>query len=54
MSRQDDARHRSIDLALPAGLLRIPLRGDDLDLTAAQLPPGLSLVELTAWGKGGK
>lgn len=52
--RLDEATRRTIDLSLPAGLMRIPVNGDDLDLATAQVPPGLRLVELTAWGKGGK
>lgn len=50
--RFDDATRRTIDLSLPAGLMRIPVVGDDLDLATAQVPQGLRLVELKAWGKG--
>ena len=50
--RFDDATRRTIDLSLPAGLLRIPVTGDDLDLANAQVPQGLRLLELKAWGKG--
>lgn len=48
--RLDDASRRTIDLSLPAGLVRIPVAGDDLDVAKAQLPQGLRLVELTPWG----
>lgn len=50
--RFDDATRRTIDLSLPAGLMRIPVLGDDLDLANAQVPQGLRLLELKAWGKG--
>lgn len=50
--RLDDATRRTIDLSLPAGQMRIPVAGDDLDITHAQVPQGLRLVELKAWGKG--
>lgn len=50
--RFDDATRRTIDLSLPAGLMRIPVSGDDLDLANAQVPQGLRLVELKAWAKG--
>lgn len=49
--RLDDATHRTIDLSLPAGLMRIPVVGDDLDIVNAQVPLGLRLVELKPWGK---
>lgn len=52
--RFEDATRRTIDLSLPAGLMRIPVVGDDLDIANAQIPQGLRLVELKAWGKGGK
>lgn len=52
--RFDDATRRTIDLSLPAGLTRIPVVGDDLDIANAQIPQGLRLVELKAWGKGGR
>lgn len=44
---------RSLDISLPAGMVRIPIRADDLDLAAASLPVGLSLLELKPWGKQG-
>lgn len=49
--RLDDATRRTIDLSLPAGLTRIPVVGDDLDIANAQIPQGLRLVELKAWDK---
>lgn len=49
VARMDDATRRTIDLSLPAGIVRIPVVGDDLDLAKAQLPPGLTLVELKPW-----
>lgn len=49
--RADDATHRSIDLVLSAGVVRLPLLGDDVDLTQAQLPAGLGVIELRPWGK---
>lgn len=52
--RFDDATRRTIDLSLPAGLMRIPVVGDDLDIANAQIPQGLRLVELKAWGKAAK
>jgi hypothetical protein len=48
--RLEDATHRTIDLSLPAGLVRVPVNGDDLDLAKAQLPTGLALLELKPWG----
>lgn len=50
--RFEDATRRTIDLSLPAGTVRIPVVGDDLDLNAAQVPPGLRLLELRPWGRG--
>lgn len=52
--RLDDVNRRTIDLSLPAGLMRIPVVGDDLDLANAQIPAGLRLVELKAWGRGAR
>jgi len=49
--RLDDASRRTVELSLPAGLMRIPVVGDKFDLAKAQVPPGLALVELTPWGK---
>ncbi len=49
--RLDDATRRTIDLSLPAGLMRIPVAGDDLDLAKAQVPAGLALIELKPWGR---
>lgn len=52
VARMDDASRRMIDLSLPAGMVRIPVNGDDLDLAKAQVPPGLGLVELKPWRTG--
>lgn len=52
--RFEDATRRTIDLSLPAGMVRIPVVGDDLALGAAQVPQGLHLLELTPWGGKGK
>lgn len=49
VARMEDASRRIIDLSLPAGMVRIPINGDDLDLAKAQVPPGLALVELKPW-----
>jgi hypothetical protein len=49
VARMEDATRRTIDLTLPAGVVRIPVNGDDLDLAKAQLPAGLGLVELKPW-----
>ncbi|MBC7951157.1 MAG: hypothetical protein H7Z12_04945 [Rhodospirillaceae bacterium] len=49
VARMDDASRRMIDLSLPAGMVRIPVTGDDLDIAKAQVPPGLALVELKPW-----
>lgn len=50
LPRMEDINRRSLDLSLPAGVVRIPVVGDDLDLGKAQLPAGLGLVELRPWG----
>lgn len=49
VARIEDATRRTLDLPLPAGTVRIPMNGDDLDLDHAQVPPGLGLAELKAW-----
>lgn len=49
VARMDDASRRIIDLSLPAGLVRIPMNGDDLDIANAQVPLGLGLTELKPW-----
>lgn len=51
--RLDDAIRRTIDLSLPAGLMRIPVVGDELDIANAQIPQGLRVVELKSWGRSG-
>lgn len=52
--RMDDATRRTIDLSLPSGTMRIPVNGDDLDIAHAQVPQGLSLLELKPWGAGAR
>ncbi|MBC7907994.1 MAG: hypothetical protein H7Y60_14785, partial [Rhodospirillaceae bacterium] len=37
VARMDDASRRMIDLSLPAGMVRIPVTGDDLDIAKAQV-----------------
>lgn len=49
VARVEDATRRTLDLPLPAGIVRIPMTGDDLDLAKAQLPVGLGLAELKPW-----
>ncbi|HTH16359.1 MAG TPA: hypothetical protein VL974_06880 [Magnetospirillum sp.] len=49
--RLEDASRRTVDLSLPAGLVRVPVSGDDLDVAKAQLPQGLGVVELKPWGQ---
>jgi len=51
--RTEESNRRTIELVLSAGLVRLPLLvlGDDLDLSQAQLPPGLELIELRPWAK---
>lgn len=52
--RLDEAGRRTVELSLPAGMIRLPLNGDDLDLAKAQLPPGLGLAELKSWRSSGR
>jgi hypothetical protein len=47
--RLDNATQRTIDLPLTAGIVRIPVIDDGLDLAKAQVPIGLNLVALTPW-----
>lgn len=49
VARLEDATRRTLDLPLPAGTVRIPMNGGDLDLARAQLPVGLGLAELKPW-----
>lgn len=49
VARFEDATRRTLDLPLPAGTVRIPMNGDDLDLARAQMPAGLALAELRPW-----
>lgn len=52
VARPLDASHRVLEVSLPAGIMRIPFAGDDLDLAAVQLPAGLRLVEVKPWNAG--
>lgn len=49
VARLEDSSRRTLDLPLPAGTVRIPMTGDDLDLSRAQVPAGLALAELKPW-----
>ena len=51
VARLEDATHRWIDLALPAGTVRIPMASGTLDLARAEIPAGLALREMLPWGK---
>jgi hypothetical protein len=51
VARMEDIRNRVLEVPLPAGTLRIPIAGDDLDLTTAEIPPGFKLTELKPWGR---
>ncbi len=45
----NDTGQRTIELPLPAGLLRIAVVDDDLDLTTAAVPAGLRIREMRPW-----
>lgn len=47
--RLEDTTRRVLELGLPAGVVRIPIVGDDLDLAHAQTPLGVFLSDLKAW-----
>lgn len=49
VARHEDATGRVVELPLPAGLVRIPMVGDDLDLARATVPAGLALTEIRPW-----
>lgn len=49
VTRLDDGGGRVVELPLPAGTLRIPMAGDDLDLKRAAVPAGLGLTEVRPW-----
>lgn len=49
VTRLEDGGGRVVDLPLPAGTLRIPLAGDDLDLRRATVPAGLAVTEVRPW-----
>lgn len=47
--RQDPAGGRWIDLAMPAGTIRVPMLGDTVDISRAEVPVGLALSEFKNW-----
>lgn len=47
--RQDPAGGRWIDLAMPAGTIRVPMLGDTVDINRAEVPVGLALSEFKNW-----
>lgn len=47
--RQDPAGGRWVDLAMPAGTIRVPMLGDTLDISRAEVPVGLALSEFKNW-----
>jgi len=49
MVRQDPAGGRWVDLAMPAGTIRVPMLGDILDISRAEVPVGLALAEFKNW-----
>jgi hypothetical protein len=49
--RHDDRGGRVLELPLAAGIVRLPVKADDLDLAAATVPAGLKLVPFEPWGK---
>jgi len=54
VARLDDSRQRQLEVPLASGTLRIAITGDDIDLANAQVPAGLWLAEMKAWGGGRK
>lgn len=53
VSRIDETGKRVLELPLPSGTVRLPVKADDLDLAAASVPAGLTLLPLDRW-RGGK
>lgn len=49
VARHEDASARVVEVPLAAGLIRIPLAGDDFDLAKATLPAGLKITEIKPW-----
>ncbi|MCA1909948.1 MAG: hypothetical protein LDL39_16470 [Magnetospirillum sp.] len=47
--RQDPAGGRWVDLAMPAGTIRVPMLGETLDISRAEVPVGLALSEFKNW-----
>jgi len=50
--RTESTGQRWVDLAMPAGTIRVPLTGDTLDLARAEVPMGLSIREFRPWQDG--
>ncbi len=50
VERIDSAGKRVLELQLPAGLVRIGIQPDSLDLAAASVPDGLALAPMVPWG----
>ena len=49
VARMEDIHNRVLEVPMPAGTLRIPVSGDDLDLGAALIPQGFKVTELKQW-----
>lgn len=49
VSRIEEGGGRVVELPLPAGTLRLPMDGDDIDLKRAVVPVGLALTEISPW-----
>lgn len=49
VARVDEQGVRVIEVPLPAGTLRLPMAGDDLDLKRASVPAGLGVTEIKPW-----
>jgi hypothetical protein len=49
--RQDDGGRRVLELPLAAGVVRLPVKADDIDLAAATVPSGLRLIPFHPWGR---
>ncbi len=52
VARLIDADRRVREVSLPAGIMRIPFVGDDINPAAAQIPAGLRLDEIKPWIAG--
>lgn len=47
--RQDDGGRRVLELPLAAGVVRLPIKADDIDLATATVPAGLRLIPFHPW-----